>query len=71
MPPLPRGLPRWKGRDHSSGDDVILVGDPREEDMYVTRDTRPAFAADLDFIASARNLLARLIAEVKRTRRRP
>ncbi|HEY7967069.1 MAG TPA: hypothetical protein VID68_08580 [Solirubrobacteraceae bacterium] len=37
-----------QGRDHTSGDDVILVGDPREEDMYVSRDSGPASPADLD-----------------------
>ena len=57
-----------EGRDHTSGDDVILIGEPREEDMYVTRDTRPSSAADLDFIAAARNLVPRLIAEIKRAR---
>ena len=58
-----------EGRDHTSGDDVILVGDPREEDMYVMRDTTPASTADLDFIAAARNLIPRLIAEVRQHRR--
>jgi hypothetical protein len=57
-----------EGRDHSSGDDVILVGEPREEDMYMSRDSGPASHADLDFIAAARNMLPRLIAEVRRTR---
>jgi hypothetical protein len=54
-----------EGRDHTSGDDVVLVGDPREEDMYITRGTSPASATDLDFIAAARNLLPRLITELK------
>ena len=58
-----------EGRDHTSGDDVIAVGEPREEDMYVSRDTGPASRADLEFIAAARNLLPRLIAELRRTRR--
>jgi len=32
-PPAP-WIASVEGRDHMSGDDVILVGDPREEDMY-------------------------------------
>jgi hypothetical protein len=55
-----------EGRDHTSGDSVILIGDPREDDMYVTRDSGMASAADLDFIAAARNALPRLLAEVRR-----
>ena len=55
-----------EGRDHTSGDDFILVGDPREEDMYVTRDTGPASRDDLDFIAAARNYLPKLLVEVRR-----
>lgn len=57
-----------EGRDHTSGEDVILIGDPREEDMYVSRDSAPASAADLDLIAAARNSLPALIAEVRRAR---
>lgn len=59
-----------EGRDHTSGDDFIRVGDSqtREEDMYVSRDTRPASADDLDFIAAARNYTPRLIAEIRRLR---
>jgi hypothetical protein len=45
-----------------------MVGEPREEDMYVTRDTATASADDLDFIAAARNYLPRLLAEVRRLR---
>jgi len=51
-----------EGRDHTSGSRVILIGDPREDDMYVTRDSGMASAADLDFIAAARNALPRLLA---------
>jgi hypothetical protein len=58
-----------EGRDHTSGDDLILVGDPREEDMYVSRDGGPASAADLDFIATARNCMPRLLKELRRLRR--
>ena len=57
-----------EGRDHTSGDSMIMIGDPREEDMYVNRDTGPASAADLDFIVAARNLVSRLIEEVRRAR---
>jgi hypothetical protein len=61
-----------EGRDHTSGDDFIRVGEgeTREEDMYVSRGMRPASAADLDFIAAARNYIPRLIAEVRRLRER-
>jgi hypothetical protein len=57
-----------EGRDHTSGDDVILVGGPLQEDMYVSRGTGPVSESDLDFIAAARTLVPRLIAEVKRAR---
>jgi hypothetical protein len=59
-----------EGRDHTSGDSFIMVGpeNARDEDMYVTRDRAPAPAADLDFIAAARNLLPRLLDEVERGR---
>jgi hypothetical protein len=57
-----------EGRDHTSGDDVIMVGDPREEDMYVSRDSGPASDADLDLIALARTQLPALLAEVQRGR---
>ena len=36
--------------------------------MYVTRDTKPAAAADLDFIAQARQDIPRLTSEVRRLR---
>jgi hypothetical protein len=60
-----------EGRDHTSGDDFIRVGEPGdgEADMYVSRDRAPASGADLDFIASARQDVPRLIAEIKRLRR--
>jgi hypothetical protein len=54
-------------RDHRSGDSVILIGDPREEDMYVHPDSGLS-AADLDFIAAARNLVHRLIAKLRQLR---
>jgi hypothetical protein len=40
--------PPWiasvEGRDHASGDSFIMTGTPddRREDIYVTRDSRPA-----------------------------
>jgi hypothetical protein len=51
-----------EGRDHWSGDDFIRVSDRDDEpDMYVSRSeagsVRPASAADLDFIAAARQNL--------------
>lgn len=49
------------------GDDFIRLGDDdaRQPDMYVKHDASPAPAADLDFIAAARNYLPRLVAEVR------
>jgi hypothetical protein len=38
--------------------------------MYVSLDGRPAGANDLDFIASARQDVPRLIAEIRRLRHR-
>jgi hypothetical protein len=60
-----------EGRDHSAGDSFIMIGqdDDRDEDMYVTRDSGPASASDLDFIAAARNYLPRLIDEIAELRR--
>jgi hypothetical protein len=59
-----------EGRDHSSGDSFIMIGrdDDRDEDMYVSRDSGPASASDLDFIAAARNFLPRLIEEIAERR---
>ena len=60
-----------EGRDHSSGDSFIMIGrdDDRDEDMYVSRDSGPASASDLDFIAAARNYLPRLVDEIAELRR--
>ena len=60
-----------EGRDHSSGDSFIMIGgdDDRDEDMYVSRDSGPAIASDLDFIAAARNYLPRLVDELTELRR--
>ena len=61
-----------EGRDHLAGDDFIRTGglDHDSPDMYVTLYSgavpRPASAADLDFIAHARQDIPRLIAEIRR-----
>lgn len=62
-----------EGRDHQSGDDFIRISESdAEDDMYVSRfgasGTRPASAADQDFIAHARQDIPALIAEVRRLR---
>jgi hypothetical protein len=57
----------WKawieGRDHFAGDSIITTAN---DDMYVS----PPLEADLDFIAAARQDVPRLLAEVRRLRRR-
>jgi hypothetical protein len=66
--------PPWRsfveGRDHDSGDTVILVGaeGDRREDLYLHRDSGPADAAMYDLVAEARNALPSLIAEIWRLR---
>jgi len=66
--------PPWRamieGRDHTSGDSFIRIGreDDRDEDMYVSRDSGPASPADLEFIATARNYLPRLLDEIAELR---
>jgi len=63
-----------EGRDHVAGDNFIRTGglDDASPDMYVTHyhgvQPVPAPAADLDFIASARQDVPRLVAEVRRLR---
>ncbi|HEY4020906.1 MAG TPA: hypothetical protein VGM75_19605 [Pseudonocardiaceae bacterium] len=67
--------PPWRawveGRDHTSGDSFIQIGpdDQRGEDMYVSRDSAPASAQDLDLIAAARNYLPMLVDELLRLRK--
>ena len=52
------------------GPDFIMVSDADEEpDMYVDRDGKPASSFDLDFIASARQDVPRLVAEIRRLRK--
>ncbi len=51
------------------GPEFIRVSDDdAEPDMYVERDGAPASSADLDFIASARQDIPRLLDEVERLR---
>jgi hypothetical protein len=59
-----------EGRDHESGDSFIMIGEEGSaEDMYVFRDSMPAAAADLEFIAAARNLVPKLLDEIDQLRR--
>ena len=52
-----------EGRDHTSGDNVIVCGhDGSEEDLYVGGGT----AADQDFIAHARQDIPLLLKEIDR-----
>ena len=68
-----------EGRNHWSGDDFIRTGglDDAGPDMYVMLSywddapAKPADATVLDFIASARQDVPRLVAEVRRLRQRP
>ena len=66
--------PPWvasvEGRDHESGDDMIMtgVGTDRGEDIYVSRDGGPASPDYLDLIAAARTYLPILVAEVRADR---
>lgn len=66
--------PPWKawfeGRDHTSGDSFIQVGEgaERADDLYVSRENGPPRPVDLDLIAAARNALPRLLDEIRRRR---
>ena len=66
--------PPWRasieGRDHVSGDDMIMTGvdSDRGEDIYVTRDSGPAPTAYLELIAAARTYLPLLVAELRAAR---
>jgi hypothetical protein len=53
-------------RRFSGADDVIMVGE--DEYMFVSRETGPAAAEYLEFIAAARMYQPRLIAEIRRLR---
>lgn len=53
----------WEGRDHTSGESVILRGDQRQyDDLYIS----PSTLADQDFIAHAREDVPKLVDEVLR-----
>ena len=54
------------------GPDFIMITDydDSQPDMYVQHDDKPAPPAELVFIAAARNSIPRLIAEVRRCRKR-
>ncbi|HEV3310764.1 MAG TPA: hypothetical protein VG815_09620 [Chloroflexota bacterium] len=60
-----------EGRDLTSGDSFIMIGPEGDsgEDMYVSHESRPASPDDLNFIATSRNLVPRLLDEVERQRR--
>jgi hypothetical protein len=57
-------------RDDISGDDFIMTGGMANHgpDIYVSHENVPAPAADLEFIAHARQDVPRLVAEVRRLR---
>jgi len=54
-----------EGRDHTSGDSVIKTGG---SDIYILPVPNSEQPGDQDFIASARQDIPRLIAEVRRLR---
>lgn len=60
-----------EGRDHVAGDDFIRIAgfDDSQPDMYIRHELEPAPAADLDFIAHARQDIPRLIDEIRRLKR--
>jgi len=62
-----------EGRDHTSGDSFLRIGEPNdgEPDMYLSRETAPASSDDVDFVAHARQDIPRLLAEVRRLRADP
>ncbi|MGH9225799.1 MAG: hypothetical protein ACRD2W_18895 [Acidimicrobiales bacterium] len=59
-----------EARDDFSGNDFIETGGggDGQPDMYVRLEAAPAPAADLEFIAHARQDVPRLVAEVRRLR---
>lgn len=54
------------------GPEFIMITDydDSQPDMYVQHDDQPAPAAELEFIAAARNSIPRLVAEVRQHRMR-
>jgi hypothetical protein len=69
-------VPFVEGRDHFGGDDFIRTGDLDDDqpDMYISQylgaRSIKVSAADLDFIANARQDIPRLVAEIRRLRGR-
>ena len=68
-----------EGRDMDGGDSFIRTGDPVHMDMYLTyyewpldqqEANKQRLANDMDFIAAARQDVPRLVAEVRRLRKR-
>ena len=59
-----------EGRDGLSFASFIQAGegDSRGEDVYVRRDSGPASADLLDFVAAARTWLPELVAEIRQAR---
>lgn len=63
-----------EARDHTAGDDFIRIGgfDDAQPDMYIQHylgaNSVRVPAADLDFIAHARQDIPRLVAEIRRLR---
>lgn len=58
-----------EGRDQECGSDFIMIGgDERNEDMYLSRNEVRVSDADLDFVAGARHDVPRLVMEVRRLR---
>lgn len=59
-----------EGRDHTSGDSFIMVGEgpDRSDDIYVSFEGRAAPELDQDFIAAARQDIPILLAEIDRLR---
>lgn len=63
-----------EARDHTAGDDFIRIGgfDDAQPDMYIQHylgaNSVRVPAADLDFIAHARQDVPRLVAEIRRLR---
>ncbi len=57
-----------EGRDHLGGNDFIMTGndEPRGEDIELVGASR----ADQDFIASTRQDIPRLVAEIRRLKRK-
>ena len=73
-PPAPPRGKRSSRRDHTAGDDFIRIGgfDDAQPDMYIEHYLGASSvrvpAADLDFIAHARQDIPRLVAEIRRLR---